>query len=61
MKFTTVIFLLASINTKSFVHEKSNSTSQLIKGKSTALQKLLRYFSGIVTSTFKVDTGGCDG
>ena len=34
---------------------------QFIKGKSSDLQKLLRYFSGIVTSAFKVGTGGCAG
>ena len=29
------------------------------QGKLTILQRLLRYFKGIVTSTFKVSTGGC--
>ena len=43
------------------VHDKSNSTSQLITGKSRDLQKSLRCVSGIVTSTFKVDTRGCEG
>ena len=42
----------------SFVHDKSSSTLQLIKGKSSDLQKLLKYLSGIVTSTFNVGTGG---
>ena len=52
MRFTLYILLLASINTECFVHNKSISTSQLIKGKSSDLQKLLRHFNGIVTSTF---------
>ena len=42
------------------VHDKSSSTSQLIAGKSRDLQKSLRYFSGIVTFTFKVGTRGCE-
>ena len=48
----------------SFFHDKLSSPSQFIKGKSTDLQKLLRYLSGIVISTFKVGTGssgGCEG
>ena len=32
-------------------HVKINSTSQLIKGISRVLQKLLRYFSGTIIST----------
>ena len=58
IKFTTVILLFCSINTQSFVHDKSSSNSQFINGKSTYLQKLLRYLSGIVTSIFQVGTGG---
>ena len=37
------------------------SMSQFIKGKPGDLQKLLRYLSGLVTSTFTVGTSGCDG
>ena len=43
---------------QTFVHDKSSSISQLINGKSRSLQKILRYLSGKVTSTFKVGTGG---
>ena len=35
--------------------------SQFINGKSRNLQKLLRYLSGIVTSTFTAGTAGCGG
>ena len=55
---TPVILLFCSINTQSFVHDKSSSISQFINGKSRDLQKLLRYFSEIVTSTLKVGTVG---
>ena len=34
------------------------NSSQFAKGISKNLQKLLRYLKGIVTSTFKVGTGG---
>ena len=34
-----------------------SSISQLINAKSRDLQKLPRYFSGMVTSAFKVGTG----
>ena len=44
-----------------FCHDKSSSNSQLIIGISRYLQKLLRYLSEIITSTFKDDTGGCGG
>ena len=57
-KFTPVMLLFSSINTQSFVRDKSSSISQFINSKSIDLQKLLRYLSGIVTSTFKADTGG---
>ena len=57
-KFTPVILLFCSINTQSFVHYKLSSISQFINGKSGDFQKLLRYLSGIVTSAFKVGTGG---
>ena len=60
MKFISVV-LLCSINRKSFVHNKSSSTSQFLKGKIRDLQKWLRYLSGIVTSAFKDGTGGCAG
>ena len=43
------------------IHDTSSSTSQLITGKSRGLQKSLRYFSGIETSTFKVSTRGFEG
>ena len=43
------------------VHDKSSSISQRITGKSRHLQKLLRHFSEIVTSTFKVGIRGCEG
>ena len=46
---------------KSFVDNKSSSTSQLIKGKSRDLEKLLRYLNGIMTSTFKDGTSDCAG
>ena len=61
MKFTPVTLLRCSINTQSFVQDKSSSTSQFIKVKSRDLKKLLQYLSGIVTSTFKISTGGCAG
>ena len=57
-KFTPVMLLFSSINTQSFVRDKSSSISQFTNSKSIDLQKLLRYLSGIVTSTFKADTGG---
>ena len=38
--------------------DKSSSISQFINGKSRSIQKLLRYLSGIVTSTFTVGTAG---
>ena len=55
------VMLLYSINTQSFNHDKSSSASQFINVKSTNLQKLLRYLSRILTSTFKVGTAGCGG
>ena len=56
-KLTPVTLLSYFINTQSFFHDKSSSISQFIDGKSRDLQKLLRYLSGIVTSTFKFGTG----
>ena len=53
--------LLFSSNTESFVQDKSSSTWQIIKVKSSGLQKLIRFLSGIATSTFNVDTGSCAG
>ena len=44
-----------------FVQDKSSCISQFINGKSRNLQKLLRYLSGIVASTFIVGTAGCGG
>ena len=58
-EISSVMLFWCSIKTQSFVHNKSSSTSQFIKGKSRDLQKLLSYLSGIVTSTFKDGTGGC--
>ena len=39
---------------QSFVHDKLNSSSQLIKGKSRDAQKLLKYFNGTKTSVSNV-------
>ena len=50
-----------SIDTQSFVRDKSSSASQVISGKYRNFQKLQRYFSGIVTWTFKAGTGGSAG
>ena len=58
IKFTPVVLLRYYINTWSFVHNKSSSVTQFISSKSRNLQKLLRYLSRIVTSTFKVGTAG---
>ena len=52
------MLLFCYISTQSFVHNKSSSISQFIKRKSRDLQKLLRYFSGIMTSILKVRNGG---
>ena len=52
------MLFLRSNNTHSFVHDKSSSTAQLIKGKLSDLQKLFKYLGGTVTSTFKVGTRG---
>ena len=41
--------LFRSINTQSFVHDKSSPISQFTNGKSRDLQKLLRYLNGIVS------------
>ena len=53
--------MLASFlaDTQFFVHNKSSSTSQLIKGKSSDLKNLLRYLSGMVVSLFQGCIGGC--
>ena len=56
IKFALVM-LWCCVNTQSFVHNKLSSISQFINGKSRDLEKLLRYFSGIVTSTLKGGTG----
>ena len=55
------MLLWCSVNTQFFVHDKSSSVSQSINGKSRNLQKLKRYFSGLVTSTFKVGPADCGG
>ena len=52
---------MISNNTQCSVHDQSSSISLFLSGKSRNLQKLLRYLSGIVTSTFKAGTGGCGG
>lgn len=51
----------SSENTQFLIHNKPTYTSQLVKGKSSDLPKLLRSLSGIVTSMFKFGTGGCGG
>ena len=61
IKFTSVMVLSCPINTQSFSHKKTTSTSQFIKGKLRDLLKLLRYFNGMVTSTFSDGTGSCAG
>ena len=59
MKFTPIMLIWwCSINTQSVLHDKWSCTLQFIKGKSRDLQKLLKYLSGIVTSTFKDGTDG---
>ena len=57
-KFTPAMLLFCSIRTQSFVYDKPSSVSQFIADKSKYFQKLLRYLSEIVNSTFKVGTGG---
>ena len=42
LKSMPVLLLLCCTNTQSFIHDKSNSTLRLIKGKSRDLKKLLR-------------------
>ena len=43
-------------NTHSFFHVKFNLIFQLIKGISSDLKKLLKYFNGTITFTFNVAT-----
>ena len=50
---------MLSANTQIFVHDKSNYTSKLIKGKLSNLQILLKYLTGTVTSVFKGGAGAC--
>ena len=45
--------------TQSLDHGKIRLTSQLINGISSVLQKLLKYFSGTIISTFFVLTLSC--
>ena len=52
------MLLLCVTNAQSFFHDKSSSISQFINDKPRDLQKLISYMSGIVTSTFKICTGG---
>ena len=61
IKPTPVLLLWCFVNTQFRGLFKSSSTSQFIKGKSKDLRKLLRYSSGIVTSVFKGEIGGCGG
>ena len=58
LKSMPTMLLLCYTNTQSFVHNKSSSTSQLIKGILSDLRKLPRYLSRIETSTSKVGAGG---
>ena len=46
--------MLVAIRTQVHDHVKMRLTSQLIKGISKVLQKLLKYFSGTIISTFFV-------
>ena len=46
----TAAILDISDTTQYFDHDKSSSISQLIKGESRDLQKLLKYFNGTTTS-----------
>ena len=59
IKVTNVMLFWCSINTQSLDYVKSSSISYFINDKSRNLQKLLRYLSEIVSSTFKVGTAGC--
>ena len=61
IKFPPLMLIWCSINTQLFAHAKSSSISHFINGKSRNLELLPRYLSGIVTSIFKVGTGGCVG
>ena len=54
MKFAPAILLLAPNNTPSFVHNKSSSPSQIIKGKYSDLQKLLKIYLQYLGSYFYV-------
>ena len=58
VKSTPVTLLLASANTQSFFFNKQSSTLTLINGKLCDVQKILRYFSRIVTSAFVDGTSG---
>ena len=54
------MLLFYSINIQAFVRGKSSFISQFINGKSRDFtnQKLQKYFREMVTSIFKVGTGG---
>ena len=58
--WNVTLFKLTSFcdNTQYLAHNKSSPTSQMSKGKSSDLQKILRYLSEIVTSMFKGGTTG---
>ena len=47
---TTIFFHDISAITQLFTHLNSDSVTQLIKGKSRDLKKLLKYFNGAATS-----------
>ena len=49
------------MNPQYFVHDKSNPTSQFIRGKSRDLQEFLKHLKRIGTSTFIAGTGGYGG
>ena len=53
-----VMLILYFTKTQSFARDKSSFTLQLIKGKSSDLQKLLQYLNATVAFKFKISTGG---
>ena len=55
------VMLSSSINAQFLDHFKSSLISQLIKSKSTYIQRLQRYLSWIVTSVFKAGSGSSCG
>ena len=57
MNITIVMLFWCSSNTQSFKHHKSSSHSQLFKGKSRNLEKLLTCLNWMANSAFRKDTG----